>query len=102
MIKTIDLFAGCGGLMDGFEQSGKYRTLACVEWEKAPCNNLAKRLKDKWKYKNNWFRAELYCENCSIKYRGMVSFRQTYDKVVTKKRILPLVKHDEETLNVQL
>lgn len=53
MIKTIDLFAGCGGLMDGFEQSGKYRTLACVEWEKAPCNNLAKRLKDKWKYKNS-------------------------------------------------
>lgn len=52
MINTIDLFAGCGGLMDGFEQSGKYRTLACVEWEKAPCNNLAKRLKDKWKYKN--------------------------------------------------
>lgn len=61
-------------------------------------NNLVRQ--NKWKYKNNWFRAELYCENCSIKYRGMVSFRQTYDKVVTKKRILPLVKHDEETLNV--
>ena len=52
MINTIDLFAGCGGLMDGFEQSGKYRTLACVEWEPAPCQNLAKRLKDKWQYKN--------------------------------------------------
>jgi len=52
MINTIDLFAGCGGLMDGFEQSGKYRTLACVEWEKAPCQNLAKRLKDKWKYED--------------------------------------------------
>lgn len=50
-IKTIDLFAGCGGLMDGFEQSGMYRTLACVEWEKAQCQNLAKRLKDKWNYK---------------------------------------------------
>ena len=52
MINTIDLFAGCGGLMDGFEQSGKYKTLACVEWEKAPCQNLIKRLKDKWNYKN--------------------------------------------------
>ena len=52
MINTIDLFAGCGGLMDGFEQSGKYRTLACVEWEVAPCQNIAKRLKDKWNYAN--------------------------------------------------
>ena len=51
-IKTIDLFAGCGGLMDGFEQSKLYTTLACVEWEKAPCDNLRKRLADKWKYKD--------------------------------------------------
>ena len=51
-IKTIDLFAGCGGLMDGFEQSGLYTTLACVEWEKAPCDNLKKRLSDKWHYKD--------------------------------------------------
>lgn len=51
-IKSIDLFAGCGGLMDGFEQSGKYETLAAVEWEKGPCRNLRNRLKDKWKYKN--------------------------------------------------
>jgi len=52
MINTIDLFAGCGGLMDGFEQSGKFRTLACVEWEPVPCQNLAKRLRDKWGYAN--------------------------------------------------
>ena len=43
-IKSIDLFAGCGGLMDGFEQSGHYDTVAAVEWEKAPCRNLEKRL----------------------------------------------------------
>ena len=49
-INTIDLFAGCGGLMDGFEQSGHYETVAAVEWEKAPCSNLAVRLKEKWKY----------------------------------------------------
>lgn len=49
-INTIDLFAGCGGLMDGFEQTKLYNTIACVEWEKAPCENIEKRLKDKWKY----------------------------------------------------
>lgn len=49
-IKSIDLFAGCGGLMDGFEQSGHYNTVAAVEWEKAPCRNLEIRLRDKWKY----------------------------------------------------
>ena len=53
MINTIDLFAGCGGLMDGFEQSGKFRTLACVEWESAPCENLKKRLRNKWGYNNS-------------------------------------------------
>lgn len=50
--KTIDLFAGCGGLMDGFMQEGAYETLACVEWEISPCETLAKRLKDKWHHKN--------------------------------------------------
>jgi len=49
---TIDLFAGCGGLMDGFMQEGAYNTLACVEWEKYPCQTMAKRLKDKWNHEN--------------------------------------------------
>lgn len=49
-INTIDLFAGCGGLCEGFEKSRKYNTLACVEWEKAPCLNLTKHLQDKWGY----------------------------------------------------
>lgn len=51
-IKVIDLFAGCGGLSDGFEQTHLYESLACVEWGKDPCVTLAKRLREKWKYKN--------------------------------------------------
>ena len=34
--------------MDGFQQSGFFNTLACVEWEEAPCRNLVNRLKTKW------------------------------------------------------
>ncbi len=52
MLTTIDLFAGCGGLSEGFEQSGHYKSLAFVEWEKAPCKTLETRLRTKWGYKN--------------------------------------------------
>lgn len=51
-IKSIDLFAGCGGLMEGFEKSGHFDTVATVEWEKAPCRNLVNRLKNKWGYED--------------------------------------------------
>lgn len=50
---TIDLFAGCGGLIDGFMQEGSFKTLACVEWEKYPCMTLANRLRSRWKYTNS-------------------------------------------------
>ena len=51
-INTIDLFAGCGGLCEGFEQSGHYNTVAAVEWDKAPILNLRNRLSTKWEYEN--------------------------------------------------
>lgn len=51
-INAIDLFAGCGGLSDGFEQTNKFESLACIEWESAPCETLKKRLSDKYGYKN--------------------------------------------------
>lgn len=52
IINTIDLFAGCGGLLDGFMLAGGYNSLACVEWEKYPCETLAHRLKTKWGHEN--------------------------------------------------
>ena len=51
-INTIDLFAGCGGLLDGFMLAGGYNSLACVEWEKYPCATLSHRLKTKWGHSN--------------------------------------------------
>lgn len=50
VVNTIDLFAGCGGLTEGFKQSGHYNTIACVEWDKAPCDTLRYNLENKWKY----------------------------------------------------
>lgn len=51
VFNTIDLFAGCGGLLDGFMQQGGFNSLACVEWEKYPCLTLTNRLEKKWKHK---------------------------------------------------
>ena len=56
--------------------------------------------KNKWRYKNNWFRGELFCDKCDIKYRAMVSFKQTFDDVLTKRRILPITKTVNEESNV--
>lgn len=38
--------------MEGFEQSGAFNTLACVEWELAPCENLVHRLATRWQHQN--------------------------------------------------
>ncbi len=52
-INYIDLFAGCGGLSDGFEATQKYNILAAVEWEKKPLETLEERLNKKYKLKNS-------------------------------------------------
>lgn len=46
--KMIDLFAGCGGLEDGFMQSGRYEDVAAVEWLQPQVKTLIHRLKTKW------------------------------------------------------
>lgn len=49
-LNTLDLFAGCGGLTEGFLQSGHYHTIGAVEWEKAPYETLKHRLSTRWKH----------------------------------------------------
>ena len=48
----IDLFAGCGGLSEGFLQTGRFEALAHVEWEKPMVDTLRSRLTSKWNEPN--------------------------------------------------
>ena len=45
----IDLFAGCGGLSEGFLQTGRFNALAHVEWEKPMVETLRNRLVTQWR-----------------------------------------------------
>lgn len=51
-IKVVDLFSGAGGLLEGFMQTGSFKSQASVEWEKTAVDTLRHRLKKKWKVKD--------------------------------------------------
>ena len=55
----IDLFAGCGGLSEGFLKTGRYKPLAHIEWEKPMVDTLRYRLSDKWGYTEDQARKEV-------------------------------------------
>lgn len=48
----IDIFAGCGGLSEGFKKDTNFNVLAAVEWEKPQVQNLINRLTTRWKVPN--------------------------------------------------
>ncbi len=47
-IKMVDLFAGCGGLTEGFLQTGHYDEIAAVEWLQPQVDTLKNRLLTHW------------------------------------------------------
>lgn len=51
--KFLDIFAGCGGLEDGFLQTKKFTDVAAVEWLKPQVNTLRNRLKSEWKIEDS-------------------------------------------------
>ena len=57
-IRFIDLFAGCGGLSEGFIQAG-YAPVAHVEMNEAACFTLKTRMAYHWLKKNGKLAA--YC-----------------------------------------
>lgn len=51
-LNSIELFAGVGGLLDGFEQTNRYNVISAVEWLKPQCDTLINRMEQKYKIKN--------------------------------------------------
>lgn len=47
-LNNIELFAGVGGLLDGFEKTNSYNLIAAVEWMKPQVRTLVRRLETKY------------------------------------------------------
>lgn len=51
-LNNIELFAGAGGLLDGFEKTGNYNLLGAVEWQKPQVRTLIQRLNKRYNDNN--------------------------------------------------
>lgn len=69
-----------------------------LEFSCPKCQTQAKRLK-KWKYRNRWFTTVFKCPECSYKFIGRVSFKQTFDSLQTKRRITEFKIKEKRTNN---
>ena len=49
-LTCIDLFAGAGGLSEGFHETGRFDFLAHIEWEKPMVDTLRNNLHKRWGY----------------------------------------------------
>lgn len=74
-IRFLDLFAGAGGLSEGFIQAGGYEPVAHVEMDRAACNTLRTRVAYHWLVKHG--RKDVY-----IQYlKGEISRDQLYRSI---------------------
>ena len=86
LIRFIDLFAGCGGLSEGFIQAG-YTPVAHVEMNEAACFTLKTRMAYHWLKKNG--KLADYCAYL----RGEISREEFYKKIPSQ--ILDSVINEE-------
>lgn len=66
-----------------------YLTYKCEK-----CSGKAKQL-SAWKYSNQYFRADYFCEKCDYGVTVMVRFRKLYDSTEIKKIIKPIVMRED-------
>ena len=62
------------------------------------CGKPAEAL-TKWKYSNQYFRAQYRCEKCNKNYQVNVRFRKLYDRTEIRKIVKPIVEEETETVN---
>ncbi|KAJ7541010.1 hypothetical protein O6H91_10G041100 [Diphasiastrum complanatum] len=62
VLRTLDIFAGCGGLSEGLQQSGVTDTRWAIEYEHPAAEA----------FKVNHPKAEVFCENCNVILRSIM------------------------------